>query len=143
SVSAAPAFCSWSRTPGEPCALPIMATCWPPVRSCSPAADAICSRKRGSLLPTSGMNQSRRRRQALRRTNRTRRFFRLGIYREDDDDGGLTVDLGLQGRRAAISASSGGLGFATAAALAAEGAVVTLSGTHEGRLQAAAKRIGP
>src|SRR5699024_1309403 len=58
-------------------------------------------------------------------------------------DGVVTVDLGLAGRRAASGASSGGLGFATAAALAAEGAVVTLSGTHEGRLEAAAERIGP
>lgn len=52
------------------------------------------------------------------------------------------MDLGLAGRRAAIGASSGGLGFATAAALAAEGAEVTLSGTNEGRLRAAAERIG-
>lgn len=53
------------------------------------------------------------------------------------------MDFGLSGRRAAIGASSGGLGFATAAALAAEGAHVTICGTDADRARAAAERIGP
>ncbi|GAA0828044.1 SDR family oxidoreductase [Streptosporangium amethystogenes subsp. fukuiense] len=52
------------------------------------------------------------------------------------------MDLGLSGRRAAIGASSGGLGFAAAAALAAEGARVTICGTDADRARAAAERIG-
>ncbi|MEU8250328.1 SDR family oxidoreductase [Nonomuraea sp. NPDC048916] len=53
------------------------------------------------------------------------------------------MDFGLSGRRAAIGASSSGLGFATAAALAAEGARVTLCDVDADRVRAAAERIGP
>ncbi|MFC4944403.1 SDR family oxidoreductase [Pseudonocardia sp. GCM10023141] len=52
------------------------------------------------------------------------------------------MDLGITGRRAAVAAASSGLGFASAAALAAEGAHVTLCGSDEGRIRAAAERIG-
>ena len=48
----------------------------------------------------------------------------------------------MTGRRAAVAASSAGLGFATAAALAAEGARVALCGRDEAKLQAAAAQIG-
>jgi 3-oxoacyl-[acyl-carrier protein] reductase len=48
----------------------------------------------------------------------------------------------MAGRRAAVAAASGGLGFASAAALAAEGARVTICGSDEGRARAAAERIG-
>lgn len=52
------------------------------------------------------------------------------------------MDLGIAGRRAAVAAASAGLGFASAAALAAEGAQVTICGSDDGRARAAAERIG-
>lgn len=44
------------------------------------------------------------------------------------------MDLGLQGRRALVCASSRGLGYACAFALAREGASVTINGRDEARL---------
>nr|MBA3289011.1 SDR family NAD(P)-dependent oxidoreductase [Acidimicrobiia bacterium] len=38
------------------------------------------------------------------------------------------MDLGIAGRRAAVAAASGGLGFASARALATEGALVAICG---------------
>jgi 3-oxoacyl-[acyl-carrier protein] reductase len=52
------------------------------------------------------------------------------------------VDLGLSGRRAAVAASSTGLGYAAAAALAAEGVHVAVCGRDKDRISAAAERIG-
>jgi len=52
------------------------------------------------------------------------------------------VDLGLAGRRAAVAAASGGLGFGAAAALAAEGARVAICGRDRGRIDDAVARIG-
>jgi 3-oxoacyl-[acyl-carrier protein] reductase len=52
------------------------------------------------------------------------------------------MDLGLSGRRAAVAASSRGLGFACAAALAAEGARVAVCGRSEDAVRAAAGRLG-
>jgi 3-oxoacyl-[acyl-carrier protein] reductase len=52
------------------------------------------------------------------------------------------MELGLTGRRAAVAAASGGLGFASAAALAAEGASVVICGRDRGRIEDAAARIG-
>lgn len=52
------------------------------------------------------------------------------------------MDLGLGGRRAAVAAASKGLGFGAAAALAAEGVTVALCGRDEGRITAAAERLG-
>jgi 3-oxoacyl-[acyl-carrier protein] reductase len=52
------------------------------------------------------------------------------------------VDLGLKGRTAAVAAASKGLGFATAAALAAEGARVAICGRDAQRIGDAAARIG-
>ena len=52
------------------------------------------------------------------------------------------MDLGLTGRRAAVAAATAGLGYATAAALVAEGARVTICGSDEGRARAAAERLG-
>jgi 3-oxoacyl-[acyl-carrier protein] reductase len=52
------------------------------------------------------------------------------------------MDLGISGRRAAVAASSQGLGFATAAALAAEGATVAICSRDRGRIEAAAAKIG-
>jgi 3-oxoacyl-[acyl-carrier protein] reductase len=52
------------------------------------------------------------------------------------------MELGLEGRRAAVAAASGGLGFASAAALAAEGARVVICGRDRGRIDDAAARIG-
>ena len=52
------------------------------------------------------------------------------------------MDLGIAGRRAAVAAASQGLGFATAAALAAEGVRVAICSRDEGRIEEAAKRIG-
>lgn len=51
------------------------------------------------------------------------------------------MDLGLAGRRAAVAGSSSGLGFASARALAAEGARVALCGRDAGRLADAAAQI--
>ena len=47
------------------------------------------------------------------------------------------MDLGLDGRRAAVAAASDGLGFATA-----QGVRVVICGRDRGRIEAAAKRIG-
>jgi 3-oxoacyl-[acyl-carrier protein] reductase len=52
------------------------------------------------------------------------------------------MDLGIAGRRAAVAAASSGLGYASAAVLAAEGAQVTICGSDEDRARAAAERIG-
>jgi 3-oxoacyl-[acyl-carrier protein] reductase len=51
------------------------------------------------------------------------------------------VDLGIRGRRAAVAASSAGLGLAAAQALAGEGAQVALCGRDPERLAAAAATI--
>jgi 3-oxoacyl-[acyl-carrier protein] reductase len=51
------------------------------------------------------------------------------------------MDLGIAGRRAAVAASSAGLGFAAAHALAAEGVQVAICGRDPDRLAAAAGRI--
>ena len=52
------------------------------------------------------------------------------------------MDLGINGRRAAVAAASTGLGFASAQALAAEGARVAICGRDRGRIDDAAARIG-
>lgn len=52
------------------------------------------------------------------------------------------MDLGMAGKRAAVAAATGGLGHACAEALVAEGAVVTICGSDEGRARAAAERLG-
>ena len=52
------------------------------------------------------------------------------------------MDLGIRGRTAAVAASSTGLGFASAQALATEGVRVALCSRDERRVQAAADRIG-
>jgi 3-oxoacyl-[acyl-carrier protein] reductase len=51
------------------------------------------------------------------------------------------MDLGIAGRRAAVAASSGGLGFASAQALADNGVRVAICGRDPERLAAAAARI--
>lgn len=53
------------------------------------------------------------------------------------------MDLGLEGKRAAIGGSSAGLGLATARALAAEGVQVAICGRDPERLAAAAAELGP
>jgi 3-oxoacyl-[acyl-carrier protein] reductase len=52
------------------------------------------------------------------------------------------VDLGITGRRAAVAASSRGLGFAVAGALAREGVSVAMCGRDADTIDAAAARIG-
>ncbi|MCL4293055.1 MAG: SDR family oxidoreductase [Acidimicrobiia bacterium] len=52
------------------------------------------------------------------------------------------MDLGLRGRRAAVAAASRGLGYACAAALAAEGARVALCARDRAGVDAAAARLG-
>lgn len=52
------------------------------------------------------------------------------------------MDLGIAGRRAAVGAASGGLGFSCAQALVAEGAQVLICGSDAGRAEAAAARLG-
>ena len=52
------------------------------------------------------------------------------------------MDLGLNGRRAAVAAASAGLGYATAAALAADGAPVAICGRDRARVDDAAASIG-
>lgn len=51
------------------------------------------------------------------------------------------MDLSLTGKRAAVAAASSGLGLASAAALAAEGASVAICGRDRARLDAAADDI--
>ncbi len=51
------------------------------------------------------------------------------------------MDFGLNGRKAAVAASSNGLGFAAAAALAAEGAQVAICGRDAARVRRAADRL--
>lgn len=51
------------------------------------------------------------------------------------------MDLGIGGRRAAVAASSAGLGFEAARALAAEGVQVAISGRDPARLAAAEERL--
>ena len=51
------------------------------------------------------------------------------------------MDLGLQGKTAFVSGSTQGIGYAIAAALAAEGAEVTLNGRDAQRLDAAVERL--
>lgn len=51
------------------------------------------------------------------------------------------MDLGLRGKRALLLASSGGLGYASALALAQEGVHVCVSGSDIGRAEDAAGRI--
>jgi 3-oxoacyl-[acyl-carrier protein] reductase len=53
------------------------------------------------------------------------------------------MDLGIAGKRAAVAASSRGLGFATAAALAAEGVEVAICSRDRARVDEAAAQIGP
>src|SRR4051794_34786846 len=52
------------------------------------------------------------------------------------------MDLGISGRRAAVAASSQGLGFATAAALAENGVTVAICSRDRARIEAAAAEIG-
>jgi 3-oxoacyl-[acyl-carrier protein] reductase len=52
------------------------------------------------------------------------------------------MDLGLEGRRAAVAAGSAGLGLATARALVAEGVRVAICGRDRGRLDAAVAELG-
>jgi 3-oxoacyl-[acyl-carrier protein] reductase len=52
------------------------------------------------------------------------------------------MDFGISGRRAAVAAASAGLGYASAAALAAEGARVVICGRDRARIDEAAASIG-
>ena len=52
------------------------------------------------------------------------------------------MDLGIDGKRAAVAASSAGLGFATAQALVEAGVHVALCGRHRDRVEAAAEELG-
>jgi 3-oxoacyl-[acyl-carrier protein] reductase len=52
------------------------------------------------------------------------------------------MDLGLDGRRAAVAAASRGLGFAAAKALAAEGVRVAICGRDRDRIERAAAEVG-
>ena len=55
--------------------------------------------------------------------------------------GGLGMDLGIAGRKAIVCASSRGLGFACAKALAEAGCEVVINGRNEDRLAAAAAEL--
>lgn len=52
------------------------------------------------------------------------------------------MELGIAGKRAAVAAASAGLGYASAAALAAEGVHVAICGREAQRIRDAAQRIG-
>jgi 3-oxoacyl-[acyl-carrier protein] reductase len=52
------------------------------------------------------------------------------------------MDLGLNGKRAAVAAASAGLGLASAKALAAEGVRVAICGRDRARIEAAASDVG-
>ncbi len=51
------------------------------------------------------------------------------------------MDLGISGRRAAVAAASGGLGLASARALAAEGVQVAICGRDEARVESAVAEL--
>jgi 3-oxoacyl-[acyl-carrier protein] reductase len=53
------------------------------------------------------------------------------------------MDLGIGGKRAAVAAASQGLGFATAAALAAEGVQVAICSRDRAKVDHAVAKIGP
>jgi len=53
------------------------------------------------------------------------------------------MNYGIEGRRAAVAAASGGLGLATAKALADEGVTVAICSRDQERIDAAAAEIGP
>ena len=52
------------------------------------------------------------------------------------------MNLGIEGRRAAIAGASGGLGLAVARSLAREGVRVAICGRDQGRIETAATSIG-
>jgi len=52
------------------------------------------------------------------------------------------MDLGLKGKRALVTGSTGGIGYAAAAGLAREGARVVVNGRTEARVAAAIARLG-
>ncbi len=52
------------------------------------------------------------------------------------------MDLGLQGKRAAVAAASAGLGLGAAKALAAEGVRVAICGRHQDKVDAAVAQLG-
>jgi NAD(P)-dependent dehydrogenase (short-subunit alcohol dehydrogenase family) len=51
------------------------------------------------------------------------------------------MELGLEGKRALVTGSTAGIGFATARTLAAEGAQVTMNGRTEARVNAAIQQL--
>ncbi|HEV7618395.1 MAG TPA: SDR family oxidoreductase [Burkholderiaceae bacterium] len=51
------------------------------------------------------------------------------------------MELGLKGKRALVTGSTAGIGFATARALAREGAYVTVNGRTEARVSSAVERL--
>jgi NAD(P)-dependent dehydrogenase (short-subunit alcohol dehydrogenase family) len=51
------------------------------------------------------------------------------------------MDLGLEGKKALVTGSTAGIGFATARALASEGAYVTVNGRTEARVAGAVDRL--
>ncbi len=51
------------------------------------------------------------------------------------------MDFGLKGKRALVTGSTAGIGFATARALALEGALVTVNGRTDARVSSAVERI--
>ncbi len=52
------------------------------------------------------------------------------------------MDLGIEGKRAAVAAASAGLGLGSARALVAEGARVAICGRNDGTIRAAAEALG-
>jgi NAD(P)-dependent dehydrogenase (short-subunit alcohol dehydrogenase family) len=53
----------------------------------------------------------------------------------------ISMDLGLKGKRALVTGSTAGIGLATARALLAEGAVVTVNGRRKDRVDAAMEAL--
>jgi NAD(P)-dependent dehydrogenase (short-subunit alcohol dehydrogenase family) len=51
------------------------------------------------------------------------------------------MDLGLKGKRALVTGSTAGIGLATARALAAEGASVTVNGRTQARVSSAVDKL--
>src|SRR3546814_8336589 len=103
-----------------------MRRCSPTTRTSRSATEStVCSNRSAMLYPT-----------FLTIRQKPRRFRRAPREACSGQDGGM--DLGISGKRAAVAASSAGLGYGAAAALVAEGVTVAICGRDGATLADAA-----